>query len=219
MRWKPPVALVGALLMVASWCRAEEGRDKAALRMEYGITLALTGDLEQAETVFSSLLSGDAEAAAWCNLGNVHLVRGKPDVAHDMYDRSLELAPDAWGVVLNRALARMLLGDATGAREDAARAAQGCGGSEKALAVLGIEARSAPAPAADGERAALLTEEDVRALLVSALAEVPADSTGQRVPSETGASDVQEPSATTWRPAGTRSTGDEDLARILHWQP
>lgn len=214
------VTLVVACLFFSAGSSGSAAED-AALRMEYGVTLALTGDLEQAEAVFSSLLApGAEEAAAWCNLGNIHLVRDEPDVARDMYDRSLELAPEAWGVVLNRALAKMLLGDAQGAREDAARAAQGSGGSDKALALLGIEANSAPAPAADGERATLLTEEDVRALLVSALSTVPADSTGESASLEAAPSGGgQQAPATAWRPAGTRSAGDEDLARMLHWQP
>jgi tetratricopeptide (TPR) repeat protein len=219
MTWKRLAAFVGPLLLTASWCHAEEGRENGALRMEYGITLALTGDLGRAEAVFSSMLEpGEREAAAWCNLGNIHLVRGEPDVARDLYDRSIALAPEAWGVVLNRALAKMLLGDAPGAREDASRAAKGCGGGEEALALLGIEARTAPAPAAEGESAALLTEEDVRALLASALTEVPADTTGARASPAASSSDQEAP-LTTWRPAGTRSAGDEDLARILHWQP
>ena len=61
-----------------------EARQDEALQLEYGTTLALTGDLDGAEVVFSSLLSsGPNGAAAWSNLGNVHLMRGDTEVARD----------------------------------------------------------------------------------------------------------------------------------------
>ena len=41
--------------------------EAVALRLEYGTTLALTGDLDEAEAVFSSLLAaGPSAASSWC---------------------------------------------------------------------------------------------------------------------------------------------------------
>jgi len=208
--------VVSGPALAAEPAAIDSAAGNAALRLEYGATLALTGDLDGAEAIFSALLTaGPGAAAAWSNLGNVHLIRGDAEIARDLYDHALEVDPEGWGIFLNRSVARMLLGDERGSREDAARAMNGCGGPEAALALLGIMSRETIRPADETGRAPLLSEEDVRALLASALEGVPSDSTRHDA---SEASEDDQGSHSTWRPAGTRAAGGTDLARMLYWR-
>lgn len=216
---RAPLATAALVALAAggpagSACAADGDDAPDPLLLEYGTTLALTGDLDGAEAAFSALLGlGPYEAAAWGNLGNVCLIRGEVETARDFYDRAVELDPDDPGFLLNRAVARMVLGDGAGSREDAARALRDCGGLDEALGLLGIEAAPQTLPADEVEHSPYLSEEDVRVLLEAATTAVPEDTTA----AESGATAGEEPPIR-WRAAGTRATGGSELARVLHWR-
>jgi len=216
-----PLALlaVGVAAGGATAAESDEAPDaEIALRLEYGSTLAMAGDLDGAESVLSTLLQpGPGEAEACCNLGNVCLLRGDAAAARTLYDRSLGLRPDDAGVLMNRAVAGMLLGDVAGSRRDAGLAAAAAGGRDAALDLVGVapEDRTGLGDQTDG--AVTLTEEDVRALLEAAVSSVPggADDDAAREP-ESSSGENASPAL---RPGAARAAGDSDLAQMLHWKP
>jgi len=190
------------------------------LEVEYGVTMALAGKTEEARSAFLSVLSEDPDhAAALNNLGNLHLARGEISVALAFYEKAAASSPDDAGVHLNRSIALMLAGAGAAAEAEAARAVEMAGGADEARTLLGLERREARA---EGERAAdraVLTREEIQALLDAAAASVPADSTvaasGDSVRVDSTA--VAPDRATVWRSAGLRADDLGGLATTLYW--
>jgi Flp pilus assembly protein TadD len=197
--------------------------DDTVLRAEYGVALALGGRTEEAERVFVSVLSEDPQNAATLNnLGNLHLARGEVEVALAFY-RTAALADslDA-GIALNRSIALMLLGDEARAEVEAARGLKMAGGADAARSILGLPAgdeRDETAKAADR---ALLTQEEIAALLDAAASSVPSDTSASALSdtvdfvSEAASETIAEPK--TWRSAGLRASEGTELSTMLYWK-
>jgi tetratricopeptide (TPR) repeat protein len=219
--------LLVLILVVPSAAAASEGESEAtgdtALRAEYGVTLALGGRMDEAERVFISVLSEDPENAATLNnLGNLHLARGDVDVALAFY-RTAALADstDA-GIVLNRSIALMLLGDEAGAEAEAARGLEMAGGADAARIILGLPSGGQPDENAKAADQAFLTQEEIAALLDAVSSSVPSDTTASvsgdslGAVSETAPEKVAQPK--TWRSAGPRASGGSELSTMLYWK-
>ena len=222
-----PAVLLSVLMLLVPLSAAGEGgseaTDDTALRAEYGVTLALGGRMEEAERVFISVLSEDPGSAGTLNnLGNLHLARGDADVALAFY-RTAALADstDA-GIVLNRSIALMLLGDEAGAEAAAARGLDLAGGAEAARIILGLPGGERPDETAKAADRAFLTQEEIAALLDAAASSVPSDTTASApgdsasAASETTSEAVARPK--TWRSAGLRASEGNELPTMLYWK-
>ncbi len=227
----------GALILLVSLPghpnepRAEIRNPENQIRLvEFGITMSLTGDFVRAESVFVSLLSlVTMDPRALTNLGNIHLIRGEPEAALVFYDQALRADSTDPGILLNRSIARMLIGDEIQARRDAALALRLSGGLANANALLGLRNLAPQTKPVKGAERPYLSPNEVQALLTDAASSVPVDSTS---PGDSGSAGVLpdstagrsgEPSAstrklTTWRPAGLRAADQQNIATILYWK-
>ena len=200
-----------------------EATDDTVLRAEYGVTLALGGRTEEAERVFVSVLSEDPENAGTLNnLGNLHLARGDVEVALAFY-RTAALADstDA-GIVLNRSIALMLLGDKVGAEAEAARGLDLAGGAEAARTILGLPSGERPDENAKAADRAFLSQEEIAALLDAAASSVPSDTTasapGDSASAASGTTSETAAQPKTWRSAGLRASEGSELPTMLYWK-
>jgi tetratricopeptide (TPR) repeat protein len=200
--------------------------DPLAKRAEYGITLALTGDVARAESVFISLLSlSPKDSRALTNLGNLHLMRGKPEVAIKFYDLAHRADSTDAGILLNRSIVLMLVGDDAASREDAARALRMTGGVAGASSLLGLRAEKVTKQGPKAAEKPHLSKEELLALLNAAASSVPSDSAGRgkgagsdstnATARTTGRTDAK---PRTWRLAGPRAAELSDLATSLYWK-
>jgi tetratricopeptide (TPR) repeat protein len=185
-------------------------------REDLGVDLALAGEGARAESVFVSMLShtrGDARALN--NLGNLRLLRGDLGVALAFYDRALRGDSLDAGIHLNRATALLLMGDETRARDAARIGTRLAGGESAAQALLGIQPDPSEKARAADQRA-FINKGELRALLKSAAAAVPSDTShaGAR-PSGTPAARGKAP---TWRSAGARASDQSDAVNVLYWK-
>ncbi len=227
-RIRPAAMWVAAVLLcvpVASAAAdgATETNSDAALRAEYGVTLALGGKTDEAKRAFVSVLSEDpGHAGALNNLGNLELVDGDPAMALAFYRRAAVLDSTDAGIVLNRSVALLLLGDEAGARGEAARGLRLAGGIESARALLALPGGATSEDQAKAAEPALLTQEEIQALLSAAAVSVPADSLGSAIADSTG-SDAEEPAEEpaeemTWRSAGLRASDAFELSTMIYWK-
>lgn len=100
---------------------AQSERSDQGLLVEYGVALALSGDADQAQDVFLAVLSEAPDhAGALNNIGNIHVVQGEIAVALALYEKAAASDPQDAGIVLNRSVALMLLGEAAEAQNEAA---------------------------------------------------------------------------------------------------
>jgi tetratricopeptide (TPR) repeat protein len=207
---------LAALLPLAPSVHAAPGAGALRAECEYGVTLAMSGETARAESVFVSLLShAPGDARALTNLGNVHLVRGDADVALSFYNWALKNDSTDAGIRLNRATAWMLLGDDDRAREEAARGVRQAGGLRAASALLGLPAPTPAEGANRGSRGAMVTKDEVRALLNAAVSGIPADTSRTRVRTDDPKGKRKSP---TWRSAGARAAGESDIVTVLYWK-
>jgi tetratricopeptide (TPR) repeat protein len=192
-----------------------ESAARHADKNEYGVALAMGGETARAESVFVSLLSNvSGDQRALNNLGNLHLIQGEYGVSLAFYDRALRRDSTEAGVHLNRATALVLMGDAERAEQSAAIGVRLAGGMDKAGALLGLKIeRSAEPSKAAGQ--SLVSKEEIRALLRSAAAAVPRDTTAA-VGGGAGLRAVK--TASTWRSAGPRGADRSDAASLLYWK-
>ena len=190
--------------------------DPLAIRCEYGVTLALRGELAPAETVFVSLLSrSPSDPRALTNLGNIHLLRGDLETAWVFYDRAIVADSADCGIRLDRAVASMLLDDQERAIDEAAEGALCAGGEQAAGALLGM--RSEGGTPDKGASRTRMSREDVRALLSAAVKGVPRDTTAA-APGAAPAKTQHKRPALTLRPAGPRGAGEAEAATLLYWK-
>lgn len=203
---------------VASAGSASEG-DMDGTRCEYGITLAMTGEHKQAESIFVSLLSkypGDPRALN--NLGNLRVLDSDLEVALAFFNQAFEADPSDPGVRLNRATTFMLMGDVVRARTEASEAVKQAGGEEQAAKLIGLSTSAAGAEARGSDQP-FVSKEEIRALLKAAKSRVPGDSLpagGASDSTRTKAGNGRQ--AATWRSAGPRAGDTGDIATVLYWK-
>ncbi len=186
---------------------------------EYGIALAMSGESLEAESVFAALLSSmPGDARALTNLGNLRVMKGQLSVALAFYDQALRAAPDEAGVVLNRAITLMLMGETSRAEAEAARAVTLAGGESQADWLLGISSAE-PAPLSRASEKQFVSKEQIRALLQAAARRVPTSPPPSLVARDSVSSEARarRPSST-WRSAGTRAGDGGEIATVLYWK-
>lgn len=185
---------------------------------QYGITLALAGEIERAEEVFTSLLSNaPGDPRALNNLGNLYVLRDELEVALAFYGRAREGDEEDAGILLNLASVHVLLGDDESAQQCAAEARRLAGGVGKAASLLGLTV-----PGEEGaDRAAEKTRmkrEEMLNLLESAIEEIPAESTAVADSTVVEATEDGKKKKGVWRAAGPRAARDADDLPILYWK-
>lgn len=212
--------LVACLALVSGLAAAADpgpGSEKC----EFGITLALEGQLAASESVFVSLLSDlPADARALNNLGNISCLRGDLDVALVFYERSLEADSTDPGVQLNRATALMLNGDEERAKREAGRAIRMAGGVKQLAALTGIGPGEGEAdqPTKASDKV-FVDKQEVRDLLRGAMVPVKpqaatADSTtGGVVPPE-----ASKKRSRLWKSAAPRASDASQASQVLYWK-
>jgi len=211
-----------ALLALAAAFAAGADPAPGSAKCEFGITLALEGQLAPSESVFVSLLSDlPADARALNNLGNISCLRGDLDVALVFYRRSLEADSTDPGVQLNRATVLMLTGEEERAKREAARAIRMAGGVKELAAITGIgapdEETEQPAKASDK---VFVDKQEVRDLLRGAMVPLKpepavADTTagGAAPPPE-----ASKKRARLWKSAAPRASDASQAALVLYWK-
>ncbi len=206
------------LLLPFAEIRAEETGAEDAWKTEcdYGITLALGGEIAQAESVFTSLLSHEAGSSrAMTNLGNIQLMRGELDLALSFYDRAFESDTTDGGILLNKAVALMLMGEKDMAQAVASEGIRMAGGSRQASSLLGlppVEVEERPLRAAERLH---VSKEEISSLLSTALKSVPADSTLDTLAVEP---EVERKPTQAWRSAGARAAEQTKVGSVLYWK-
>jgi tetratricopeptide (TPR) repeat protein len=212
----PPALATAALFAAALAAGAHAAEPPKNAQSEYGVTLAMSGEQARAESVFVSLLShsrGDARALN--NLGNLRLLKGEIGVALAFYDRALRGDSTDAGIHLNRATALMLLGDEARAQEAAATGVKLAGGVDQAGALLGLKSDN-PKEAGKGAEKAVVSKDEIQALLHSAAAAVPSDTS--HAAAKAGTAGAAGKKAPTWRSAGPRASDSSDAAVVLYWK-
>jgi tetratricopeptide (TPR) repeat protein len=187
-------------------------------RSEYGIALAMSGESLEAESVFASLLSSTpGDARALTNLGNLRVMKGEFGVALAFYDKALRAVPDEAGVVLDRAIALLLIGDTERAEAEAARAVTLAGGESQADWLLGLSSAE-PGPTSRASEKQFLSKDQIRALLQAAARRVPRSPAPSLAAHDSVSSEARarRPNST-WRSAGTRASDGGDVATMLYW--
>jgi tetratricopeptide (TPR) repeat protein len=214
---RTPWMLCALCMVVAPVSHAAQQAGHAQVRGDLGVALAMQGEPARAESVFVSMLShtrGDSRALN--GLGNLRLLRGEFGVAMAFYDRALRGDSADAGIHLNRATALMLMGDDARANEAAQTAIRLAGSVEAAQALLGLSP-DAPEAARAADKTAIISKDDVRAMLRTAAAAVPTD-TGRASNSASQAAKKKTP---TWRSAGPRAadpTDNSSSANLLYWK-
>lgn len=231
------VATTLAILLIGAAPAHADDVDRLRNRCEHGVTLALLGRTAQAESLFVSLLAeSPGDAGALNNLGNIRFLCGEPDVAAAFYAMAAARDTADAGILLNRATALMVQGEAAESRKEAARAIRLAGGLAAAAQLLGLERIDAPDGADKAAHAPAVSGEEVRAMLARALENVPpgsADSSGtagsdslraaqgdSTIVSAAGrpASTPPAPRAQVWRTAGPRASEAGASPDILYWK-
>jgi tetratricopeptide (TPR) repeat protein len=181
--------------------------DSGTLECEYGVTLALQGDLTKAETAFVSLLShSPGDARALNNLGNLALFRGQVTTALEFFKRAGDADSTDPGILMNQATALLLIGDDSAAVETAQLGVGLAGGPDRAASFLGLKLDNGVTDeGVKGSKRTELSAEEIVSLLKTAVEKVPVDTLVTAVsppPSGTVGKPSQKP---TWRSAGPRA--------------
>jgi len=213
------IALAALCVVAATGGGAARAGEPAALARlcDLGIALAQSGRDSRAESVFVALLSrAPHDARALNNLGNVHLLRGDPELAAAFYESAgLADSADA-GIMLNLALAARLAGDEEHALLIAEAGVRRAGGSVEAARLLGLALESPADSLAKASRRPRLVREQAIELLRAAARSVPVDSTARRGPAPGSASGTAR--APVWRLAGARGDTPADAALVAYWK-
>lgn len=208
-RVMPIVALIGLLALIAGPASAEETKGSLC---DLGVTLALSGDTAQAESVFVSLLSSDP--AALTNLGNIHLMNGDLEVALAFYEMAFKADPEDPGILLNRSVALMLMGEEEEAQAQAKEGIEMAGGMKDASSMLGIKMPESGQDESKGSDKVFVSKDEVGALLSAALLSVPADS----AMSDSTAAAAKQKKKMAWRSAGARAADGAQVGQVLYWK-
>jgi tetratricopeptide (TPR) repeat protein len=214
------VLILGACLLSLSAADLARAEDPARRdnQCDYGITLAMTGNLARAESVFVSLLApGRGDARAFNNLGNLELLRGEVEVSLAFYDRALHSDSSDAGIRLNRSVALMLLGREDESRDEAEAGVRQAGGLQAAAKLLGLHVADSTGAAPRGAEKSYVSREEVQALLVSAVRSVPRDSTARGdAPARQGRPGRRP--APMLRSGGPRAAQESDTKAVLYWK-
>ena len=214
------LVLVTGLVVHGAAGPAAQGRQAEC---DLGITLALSGDNARAESIFVSLLShSPRDPRALTNLGNLHLVRGEPDLALAFYERAAKLDSLDAGIVLNQAVALMLLNDQAMAEARANRGIEMAGGVVEASSLLGLRRAEQEAEDRGADKSVEkphIAKNEIAALLSAAKHSVPADTTqaGGKGQSQ-GQAKQPGQSGQSFRSAGTRASGESVVADVIYWK-
>lgn len=207
------IALLAVLLISTAPSVAEEARSS---KCDLGVTLALSGDVAEAESVFVSLLSSDpAGTRALTNLGNIHLMKGELEVALAFYDMAFRGDPEDPGILLNRSVALMLLGEEDMARSQAKEGIDMAGGMKEASSMLGLKWTELDVDASKGAEETYVNKEEVEALLRAALQSVPSDSAKVDT---TATGEAKKKRRMSWRAAGARAADGTQVGQVLYWK-
>ena len=195
-------------------------QERFATECDYGITLALSGEAEKAESVFISLLSqSPRDARALTNLGNLALQGGDPAIALAFYDRAVLADTLDAGILLNRAVALMLLGDEDSAVAQANDGVLKAGGEKEAASLLGLRPDEIAYSSSREDKAAekpRVDKSEIAALLSAARENVPKDSTQTERQGDSQSGEKETVRA--WRSAGARSAEGNVVADVLYWK-
>jgi len=201
-----------------------ESPDKLATKCEYGISLALAGEMDKAEQAFTSLLSASpGDARAYTNLGNVHFLRGDLDVALAFYDKGKVADKKDPGILLNRATTLMLLGDEESAQTEAAAAVELAGGAEKLSELIGLEPAEAEDPeVVETDKASektYVSREEVSALISGSMTPVETEGVAADSLGATGDTETKpKKRARLWRSSSPKAADDTEAALVLYWK-
>lgn len=206
--------LIGCLVLLPP--ASSKAEDTGGNQCDLGVTLALSGEIEKAESVFVSLLSSDApEARALTNLGNIHLMKGDLEVALAFYDMAYKGDPSDPGILLNRSVALMLMGEEESARAQAREGIEMAGGMADASSMLGIRWSESEQTESRGSDKVYVSKDEIGALLSAALQSVPADSVAA---DSTAAAVKQQKKKMAWRSAGARAADGTQVGQVLYWK-
>lgn len=192
-------------------------------RCDLGISLALSGNNARAESLFVSVLSqSPRDPRALTNLGNIHLIRGEPDLALAFYERAAAFDTSDAGIVLNQAVALTLLNEAEAADARARRGVEKAGGVHEAASLLGLRSTDQTGDARDARGADVsagqpsLAKDEIASLLNAARRSVPVDSVAAAGKGQALALGKQAPRS--FRSAGTRASGEGVVADVIYWK-
>jgi hypothetical protein len=222
-----PWTLFAFIAALAGPVRAEAPDSPARpadLACDYGIHLAFTSHLDEAEAMFVDILSRHPEdTRGLTNLGNVSLLRGAIPLALAYYGRAAACDTTDAGIALNICTARMLLGDESGALDCAVLATRRAGGATQAAQLIGLRELPADTLTSRGDGLRHLATWEIAQLLRRAGTAAPrrpgairpaaAGAPAQTQPSGAGASSRQPD----WRTAGVRG-GITESAQYLYWK-
>ena len=215
------VAGSALLILTPMVARAADPAAEAKLNL-YGVSRAMAGQSESADSAFLALMSQHRrDARAVNNLGNLKLMKGEYGPALAFYDAALAADSTDPGIHLNRAAVLLVMGDDDRALEAAAHASRLAGGADRAGALLGLRSAAPDSSRAAEAKSKLLTPAMMRALLRSAAMRVPSDSV-KAIPTpnpERG----QGKRIQVWRGAVTRAAevrvpADADSKLSLYWK-
>lgn len=214
------VWVLALLVFTATTAEAATTADSLEAACEYGTTLALLGNTASAESVFIWVLGvSPGDARALNDLGNLALLRGKPELALSFYSRAAAADSSDPGIVLNQSTALMVMGEQDAAAERAAIGVRMAGGAKAAGRLLGLRYTG---PELDHSKAsagqAYLSKEELTALLSTAAGHIPAGSVKPRQASSDSTTQNQAKASNhaVWRSAGARA-GDQDTAALVYW--
>jgi tetratricopeptide (TPR) repeat protein len=183
---------------------------------DYGITLALGGQIDEAESVFTSLLSHEpGSSRALTNLGNIQVIRNELDVALSFYERAFESDTTDGGILLNRSIALMLMGEEELARAEAREGIRMSGGITPATSLIGLRPTDVEGGALRAAEKLHVSKEEISALLSLALKSVPSDSTQDSLSAELPA---EKKPTQAWRSAGARAAQQTEVGSVLYWK-
>jgi tetratricopeptide (TPR) repeat protein len=219
--------VVTLALLLAGWgtgqSAASPGEGDSALseRCEYGIILALDGQSASAESVLTEMLAAaPGDSRALNNLGNLHFLRDDVGGALAFYIMAEGADSLDAGILINRALAYLILGDEERALRAARQGIHRAGDLPAAASLIGIAYPPRSADSAKTRRGKVrLNREEVLALLSAAAEKSPKDTTAtNRPPAKPPDSGPTKPRPV-WRSAGARAGDDwREVAERLYWK-
>ncbi len=212
------MAVLGTVLVPRPAAADATSSDRLGTVCEYGINLAFRGELAASESVFISLLSlSHRDPRALANLGNLHLLRGDLKDALGFFGRANKIDGKDPGIVLNRAIAYLLLGEDELALDAAEQGIGMAGGLGPAASLLGIRLEGRASDSVKTGARVYLSKNEIRALLEAAAAGIPSDSL-----SVAGAAAPPSPPKKgrkrIWRTAGTRGGESRDAVALIYWK-
>jgi Flp pilus assembly protein TadD len=211
-------AIVGFGVAAGRVCAASPSTDGIPRRCEFGIAQALGGNLASAESAFVDILAeSPTDAPALNNLGNLHLLRGEPDLAMACYGLAGDSDTSDAGILLNRGTSLLLMGFADSAGVVMAVAVDRAGGAAGAAALLGIHLREAAPPGPKAADQPRVSREEMKALLVEAARKVPRSAPAQPDSSRRG-DPAHARRQASMRAGGLRAGQETGLSNILYWK-